>query len=54
MRFARVLGTGGYLPERVISNADLEELVDTKDEWIFERTCRQIDRSRARSPRKDA
>ena len=38
MRFARVLGTGGYLPERILTNADLEKFVDTKDEWIWERT----------------
>jgi len=33
-----VLGTGSALPERVLSNADLEELVDTSDEWITTRT----------------
>lgn len=38
MTFARVLGTGGYLPERVVTNADLEKLVDTQDAWILERT----------------
>ncbi|HYN78039.1 MAG TPA: beta-ketoacyl-ACP synthase III, partial [Lamprocystis sp. (in: g-proteobacteria)] len=31
-------GTGGYLPERVVTNADLEALVDTTDTWIRERT----------------
>lgn len=35
---AAVAGTGSYLPERVLSNADLSKLVDTTDEWIFERT----------------
>jgi len=38
MSFARVLGTGGYLPQRVLTNSDLEKIVDTTDEWIFTRT----------------
>lgn len=38
MTFARVLGTGGYLPDHLLTNADLERLVDTKDEWVRERT----------------
>ncbi|MCK9293702.1 MAG: ketoacyl-ACP synthase III [Desulfobulbaceae bacterium] len=33
-----VLGTGSALPERVLSNADLEKMVDTSDEWITTRT----------------
>jgi len=33
-----VLGTGSYLPERVLTNAQLAETVDTSDEWIRERT----------------
>ncbi len=33
-----VVSTGRYLPERVLTNADLERLVDTSDEWIRERT----------------
>jgi 3-oxoacyl-[acyl-carrier-protein] synthase III len=36
--FARVLGTGGYLPEHCLTNSDLERLVDTKDAWVQERT----------------
>jgi len=36
--YARITGTGGYLPERVMTNADLERLVDTSDEWIVSRT----------------
>ena len=32
------MGTGGYLPEKVLTNADLEKMVDTTDEWITERT----------------
>lgn len=35
---SRILGTGHYLPSRVLSNADLERIVDTSDEWIVERT----------------
>lgn len=38
MTFARIAGTGGYLPERVMTNEELEELVDTTDEWIRERS----------------
>ena len=38
MRYARVLGTGSYLPEKVMTNQDLERLVETSDSWIRERT----------------
>ena len=38
MSFARILGTGSYLPERVLANADLETQVETSDQWIRERT----------------
>jgi len=38
MTFARITGTGGYLPERVMTNAELEQMVDTTDEWIRERS----------------
>lgn len=34
----RIAGTGSYLPEKVLSNFDLEKLVDTNDQWIRERT----------------
>ncbi|MCX7675221.1 MAG: ketoacyl-ACP synthase III [Bdellovibrionaceae bacterium] len=34
----RVLGTGHYLPEKVLTNFDLEKMVDTNDQWIRERT----------------
>jgi 3-oxoacyl-[acyl-carrier-protein] synthase-3 len=34
----RITGWGSYVPERVLSNADLEKLVDTSDEWIRSRT----------------
>lgn len=33
-----ILGTGSYLPERVLSNVELEQMVDTNDEWIRTRT----------------
>ncbi len=38
MIFSRIIGTGGYLPETIITNSDLELLVDTSDQWIRERT----------------
>lgn len=37
-RSVRITGWGSYVPERVLSNADLERLVDTSDEWITTRT----------------
>lgn len=37
-QFARIIGTGGYLPERILTNAELEKSVDTSDAWIQERT----------------
>ena len=33
-----ILGTGSYVPERILTNYHLEEMVDTSDEWILERT----------------
>lgn len=33
-----ILGTGSYLPERILSNHDLEKILDTTDEWIYKRT----------------
>ena len=36
--FARIAGTGSYLPDNIVTNADLEARVDTTDEWIRERT----------------
>jgi 3-oxoacyl-[acyl-carrier-protein] synthase III len=38
MQYSRVLGTGSYLPARVMTNADLEAIVDTTASWILERT----------------
>jgi 3-oxoacyl-[acyl-carrier-protein] synthase-3 len=37
-RYARVIGTGGYLPKEVRTNDDISQLVDTSDSWIIERT----------------
>jgi 3-oxoacyl-[acyl-carrier-protein] synthase-3 len=36
--FARIAGTGSYLPEKVLTNDDLAKIVDTSDEWIAART----------------
>jgi len=38
MSYSRIEGTGRYLPERIMTNADLEKIVDTSDEWIRTRT----------------
>ncbi|MDU7470225.1 MAG: 3-oxoacyl-ACP synthase, partial [Serratia marcescens] len=36
--YTKILGTGSYLPVQVRTNADLEKMVDTSDEWIVTRT----------------
>lgn len=38
MLYSQITGTGGYLPERIMTNADLERMIDTSDEWIQTRT----------------
>lgn len=38
MIYSRIAGTGRYLPDRILTNADLEKMVDTSDEWIRTRT----------------
>ncbi|MDG2006526.1 MAG: ketoacyl-ACP synthase III [Thermodesulfobacteriota bacteirum] len=38
LSFAKITGTGVYIPEKILSNKDLESLVDTTDEWIKART----------------
>jgi len=38
LNYAKIIGTGGYLPEKVVTNKDLEKTIDTTDEWIRERT----------------
>ena len=37
-KFARIIGTGSYLPPRIITNSELEKTLDTTDEWITSRT----------------
>lgn len=36
--YSRIIGTGSYLPEKILTNHDLEKMVDTSDEWIRART----------------
>src|SRR4028118_2244669 len=38
LRRVRIAGLGMYVPEKVLTNADLERLVDTSDDWIVSRT----------------
>jgi len=38
LNYARIVGTGGYLPEKVLTNTDLEQMIETTAEWIVERT----------------
>lgn len=38
MNYSRIAGTGSYLPEKVLTNFDLEKMMDTSDQWIRERT----------------
>ena len=38
MKRARIIGTGSYVPEKVLTNSDLEKVMDTSDEWIVTRT----------------
>jgi 3-oxoacyl-[acyl-carrier-protein] synthase III len=38
VKYSRIAGTGSYLPENILSNHDLEKMVDTSDQWIQERT----------------
>ena len=37
-QYARITGTGSYLPEKILTNKDLEKIVETSDQWIRERT----------------
>ena len=36
--YARIVGTGSYLPEKVVTNHDLATRIDTSDDWIVTRT----------------
>ena len=38
LRTVSIIGTGAYLPEKTVTNRDLEKIVDTSDEWIYSRT----------------
>ena len=38
MTYSKIIGTGSYLPEKVVTNFDLEKMVDTSNDWIVERT----------------
>lgn len=38
MTYSTILGTGSYLPERILTNFEIEKMVDTTNEWIVERT----------------
>jgi 3-oxoacyl-[acyl-carrier-protein] synthase-3 len=37
-RTVSIIGTGSYVPEKILTNADLSRMVDTSDEWITTRT----------------
>ncbi|WP_241087330.1 beta-ketoacyl-ACP synthase III [Candidatus Vondammii sp. HM_W22] len=38
MTYSRIIGTGSYLPEKILTNHDLEKMVETTDQWIRDRT----------------
>ena len=38
MKYSKILGTGSYLPKKIITNAEMEKMVETTSEWIIERT----------------
>lgn len=38
MKYSRIIGTGKYLPQRILTNCEMEEMVDTTNEWILTRT----------------
>ena len=42
----RIAGTGSYVPEKILTNHDLEKMVDTSDDWIISRTgiIKKVDR----------
>jgi 3-oxoacyl-[acyl-carrier-protein] synthase-3 len=49
MQYAAITGWGSYLPKRVLTNRDLEQMVETSDDWIVSRTGIQ-ERRLATSP----
>jgi len=38
VKYSKIVGTGSYLPEKTVTNADLEKILDTSDQWIRDRT----------------
>ena len=38
MKKISIIGTGSYLPEKIMTNFDIEKFLDTSDEWIYTRT----------------
>ena len=36
--YTRIIATGSYLPEKILTNKELESIVDTTDEWIYQRS----------------
>ncbi|MEE3194992.1 MAG: 3-oxoacyl-ACP synthase, partial [Candidatus Poribacteria bacterium] len=38
MRSSALIGTGSYLPDKILTNFDLEKMVDTSNEWILKMT----------------
>jgi 3-oxoacyl-[acyl-carrier-protein] synthase-3 len=38
LKYSKITGTGSYLPEKIVTNSDLEKILDTSDQWIRERT----------------
>ncbi|PKM51116.1 MAG: 3-oxoacyl-ACP synthase [Firmicutes bacterium HGW-Firmicutes-7] len=38
MKYGKIIGTGKYLPKRILTNIDLEQIIDTTDDWIYSRT----------------
>lgn len=38
MTYSKIIGTGSYLPEKILTNADIEKIVETSNDWIIERT----------------
>ncbi|HEU5246260.1 MAG TPA: 3-oxoacyl-ACP synthase, partial [Candidatus Udaeobacter sp.] len=38
LRTVSIIGTGSYVPEKILTNADLSRMVDTSDDWIITRT----------------
>ncbi|PKM93832.1 MAG: 3-oxoacyl-ACP synthase [Firmicutes bacterium HGW-Firmicutes-1] len=38
MKYGKIIGTGKYLPDKILTNTELEQMVETNHEWIFSRT----------------